>query len=356
MPRLIPSLAIRCLLFASAVVLAEAKPWAPPPPAPDEADWIQLTSGEWLRGEIKVMENDQITFDSDKLKLRTFDLEDVSYIRTPRSFDIMRSDRSVVSGSLEVDDQTVKVAGTSFPREEMTAFSESGERELDHWSGELSAGIIMRSGNSKSSDINYKAGIMRRTARTRLEFDYTHNLSKTEGVESANNTKGSLLFDKFISDRAFIRVPSVDFLKDTFQNIDGRWTVGASYGYDIYRSKRVNWDATIGPAWQFSQFESVLPGEDLSKDAAAFVITTHLEGDITSDIDYTFDYRGQLTKKDVGETTHATELTLGIDLTSRLDLDLTFNWDRVGQPKADETGEVPEPDDFRLSLNLSVEL
>ena len=29
------------------------KPWAPPPPPPDKFDWIQLTSGEWLKGELK---------------------------------------------------------------------------------------------------------------------------------------------------------------------------------------------------------------------------------------------------------------------------------------------------------------
>ena len=27
--------------------------WTPPPPPPDEFDWIQLNSGEWLKGEIK---------------------------------------------------------------------------------------------------------------------------------------------------------------------------------------------------------------------------------------------------------------------------------------------------------------
>ena len=28
------------------------QPWKPPPPPPDEFDWIQLKSGEWLKGEL----------------------------------------------------------------------------------------------------------------------------------------------------------------------------------------------------------------------------------------------------------------------------------------------------------------
>jgi hypothetical protein len=32
----------------------EKAPWTPPPP-PDEFDWIQLNSGEWLKGEFKVL-------------------------------------------------------------------------------------------------------------------------------------------------------------------------------------------------------------------------------------------------------------------------------------------------------------
>ena len=48
---------------------SQNKPWAPPPPPPDEFDWIQLTSGEWLKGDFKVMYDYVIEFDSDELDL-----------------------------------------------------------------------------------------------------------------------------------------------------------------------------------------------------------------------------------------------------------------------------------------------
>ena len=41
--------------------------WLPPEPPPDDFNWIQLTSGEWLKGEFKALYDDQVEFDSDNL-------------------------------------------------------------------------------------------------------------------------------------------------------------------------------------------------------------------------------------------------------------------------------------------------
>lgn len=333
-----------------------AEAWKPPPPPPDNFDWIQLKTGEWLKGEIKGMENDRIQIDSEKLDLHTFDLEDVIYIRSPRSWDVLRSDRTVPTGPLEIDTKTIKVGGLEFPRSEITAFSVRGKSELQHWSGELSAGIIVRAGNTKSSDVTYHAEVTRRAAKTRLAVEYTQNLSTLDAVETANNRRADLTFDLFTSARAFWRVPSIEYLQDRFQNIESRLTLGASVGYDFVQQKNLKWDATLGPAWQMSEFYSVQPGEERTKDTGALVLTTHVEADLTDRISWDFDYRGQLTSKEVGETTHHAESTLEIDLTKKLELDLIFSWDRVSQPKADDAGVVPKPDDFRISLNLGIKL
>ena len=36
------------------------KSWQPPPPMPDDFDWVQTTSGEWLKGEIVAMYEDTL--------------------------------------------------------------------------------------------------------------------------------------------------------------------------------------------------------------------------------------------------------------------------------------------------------
>ncbi len=73
------------LLVGSAVAWpAQSREWTPPPPMPDKYDWVQLTSGEWLKGEIKVIHQDTLEFDSDKLGLLKLDMADVKTIRSAR--------------------------------------------------------------------------------------------------------------------------------------------------------------------------------------------------------------------------------------------------------------------------------
>ena len=46
-------------------------------PPPDEYDWIQLTSDEWLKGELVSLFDDQLVFDSDNLGLLKLDWEEI---------------------------------------------------------------------------------------------------------------------------------------------------------------------------------------------------------------------------------------------------------------------------------------
>lgn len=43
------------------------------PPPDSKYDWIQLDSGEWLKGDLKVMYDQSLEFDSDKMDDQSFD-------------------------------------------------------------------------------------------------------------------------------------------------------------------------------------------------------------------------------------------------------------------------------------------
>jgi hypothetical protein len=45
--------------------------------------------------------------------------------------------------------------------------------------------------------------------------------------------------------------------------------------------------------------------------------------------------------------------TLKSEITRDLDLDISAVWDRISHPTEDDTGNLPEPDDYRLLLGLS---
>ena len=67
----------------------------------DTSDWLRLTSGEWLKGEVHRMREKDIEFDSDKLDLLTFSWSKVSQLHSPRV------NTYVFEGRLDVEGRAV---------------------------------------------------------------------------------------------------------------------------------------------------------------------------------------------------------------------------------------------------------
>ena len=84
--------------------------WSPSSAFPDKFDWIQLTSGEWLKGELKVVYEDKMEFDSDELGLLKLDREDIKQVLAHQFFSV-RFERptTTVVGMLKVVDDKVFV-------------------------------------------------------------------------------------------------------------------------------------------------------------------------------------------------------------------------------------------------------
>ena len=51
----------------------------------DEKDWVRLASGEWLRGNIERMRDGSMEFNSDEIKLITYDWKKVRELHSPRA-------------------------------------------------------------------------------------------------------------------------------------------------------------------------------------------------------------------------------------------------------------------------------
>jgi len=82
--------------------------WVPPE---NRVDWIQLKSGEWLKGRIKAMQERRLEFDSEKLDGLTFDWKDVRQVRSPRFLDVLFVDGERISGPVRITPDQVTVTG-----------------------------------------------------------------------------------------------------------------------------------------------------------------------------------------------------------------------------------------------------
>jgi len=335
-------------------------PWTPPPPAKDEFDWIQLTSDEWLKGEIISLYDDTLEFDSDKLGVLKLDWEDVKQLRSGRQHDINLSNQQEFSGKIRMEGEKMVVLtdqGTEeLNREETVAIVPHGGGERSLWKSKITLGLNVRSGNTDQLDYNLMASLRRRTAKNRLRLDYIGNLNKTDHIETSNNQRLTGQYDTFSSDKLFWRPFFGEYYKDPFQNISDRVTIGTGVGYHIIDTSKTEWDVFAGPAYQYTNFDSVEDGESSSEGSLALVLSTDYETEINKRLDFIAGYRVQLTNQASGGYSHHAITTLETELTDNLDFDISLIWDRIQHPTKTSDGATPERDDFKLIFGLGLDI
>ncbi len=328
-----------------------------PPPQKDEGvDWIQLKSGEWLRGKLHGMENRSLEFDSDELGELTFDWKDVAQVISPRA-QVSYGNRQAASGALQVDRQRVTVSGPDgvrLPREDLIGISPGERRELDYWSGKFDLGLNLASGNTEQANLFAKLKIERRTPITHLKLEDTANFGETEGIESVNNNHATLGFDILLSRRLFIRTPLAEYYRDPFQNIAHRITLGAGLGYYLIDNPRTEWLVLGGPAYQRTSFNTVETGQPTRSSTPALVLGSHFKMELTKRVDFELDYQALVVSEQAGRLIQHAEAVFEIKLTRRLDLDVSITWDSTKNPQPDAAGVVPKQSDVRLNLSLGV--
>ena len=329
--------------------------WVPPA---DNFDWIQLKSGEWLKGRLKAMQDRTLEFYSEELGDLSFDWKDIRQVRAPHTLDVLSVTGQKLSGPISITPQQIVVSGTNasvFPRDQLQSLTPGGSRERNLWSGQATLGLTLRDGNTRSVEYNAQLRLQRRTPGTRLSLDYIGNVSSVDGVESANNHRINSEFDLWLSQRFYLVLPGVEYYQDPFQNLKHRLTGGVGIGYDIIDRPNLEWNITTGPAYQYAWFDSTEPGDPTEKGTGALTFGSRFKWDITHRIKWVLEYRGQYTSRQVGETTHHSISTLSLELTKRFDLDVSFVWDRISQPKVGSDGIQPKPDDYRLVVGLGVD-
>jgi hypothetical protein len=326
----------------------------------DEWDWIKLDTGEWLKGELRVMYEEEVEFDSDHFGVITIDWEDIEEIHTAAPQTVRTENRQSVIGKMVLKDAIAEVTSDDtseqIDRKDIVSIASGEPREIDLWNIKFSLGANFRSGNVEQADFSSKATLQRRTALTRFYFDYTGNYSFIEEVETANSHRSNSYFDYFISKRFFVRPISGEFFRDPFQNISHRQTYSASLGYTIVDKKDLTIDITGGPSYQIIRYQDVLTGEDPRQESSGGIITAVIDWEVTDWMDFIGTYRAQYASDNAGGITSHSDSTIEIEVTDNIDFNFSFIWDRMQNPVADENGLVPRKDDYRFIFGVGLDL
>lgn len=357
-----------CLVVTTIVTLLapntsaqEDKKWQPPAPSADSFDWIMLTSGEWLKGEIKGLRDDDFEFDSDELDLLLLDWADVAELRSPRTVTYFFEGQITAAGPATMKDGLIRIRVgeevREFQRSELLSIIEGKPTELSYWSANASLGLVARSGNTDQTDFNTIASVRRDAPKNRLDVGYVGNFGKVSGEQNVNNHRGTASFNVFLYRNWFLTPAALQLYSDKFQNIDLQGTLGLSVGAFIVRNNTVEFFASFGGGYTNTKYISVQEGEDESQDDAVVLPVVGFEWDITGDIDWTIDYNSQISIQDSELSVHHLTTVFSLEIWGDLlDFTVAANLDRVENPKENADGVTPSPNDLRLSVGLGVTL
>jgi len=329
----------------------------------DTFDWLQLDSGEWIKGNIERLRQDKMEFDSDKLDMLKLDFDDVTLVHSPQVNTYVFEDRVSATGRAVITKDTVIVEteeGTkTFPRSELESIVE-GERERDWWSMKLTFGLTLNKGNTDQLTYEIKFNTRREDQLTLLDLNYNTTFGRTGGTQNVNRHLGQFLFNVFLGSRWWITPAFGQFFNDRFQNIRFRATPAAGAGVRIIDTPKAKWNFVTGMGYQYLNYKdpSQLTSGSNPQNDGFIPLLTYGEFDITGDIDLTLSWLTNLVFTTIGNTNHTGQADLAIELTKVLDLDIAFLYLRTEEP-----GPPPDPldpaikkNDYQLVVGISLEL
>jgi hypothetical protein len=334
--------------------------WSDTRPQRVNADWLQLTSGEWLRGRIIAMQKDDLEFDSDELNKLVIEWKKVKYIKSSDPYRLRFDDNVQAIGIIEITPQEVHVTtdyeDRVFDRSKLLTIASGKETEISYWTSKVTLSINIRRGNTDQTDFTSKINAKRQTIISRVVLDYLGNFTAIENTETINNHRLNGTYDIFITRDMFITPVTAEYYRDPFQNIEQRISIGAAIGYSLKKTNKTEWDISGGPAYQSTKFDSVQPDQSPEDNALTLILSTKFDIELNDKVDLNGSYSATLGDETTGNYSQHSIFTVETEITGKLDFDVSLVWDRVRSPVADENNVTPEQDDFRLMIGLGYDL
>ncbi len=333
--------------------------YKPPQPSTGLSDWIQFKNGEWLKGEIKDLQDESFSFESDELDSLQLDWEDIHTVYSQKQHTCVFEDNTSVMGRISiVGDRltvTTRESQKQYDRAYLRSIIPGGRSEWDFWSLKYTLGLTVRKGNTDQTDYSSFLKVKRRSSESRIRFEWRGTYGTFEGEETVNNQLANLRNDIFLSRRLYLTAPSVQYYRDKFQNIDYRLTPGLTLGYEIVDRGDIEWNAGLGGGYQYTRFDKVEPGEDSSIGGAAILGATDFTWELTKKLDFELQYNTTIGLDDDMGVDHHTLATLSFDVWKDLEFDVSLTWDRVGSPQPTPDGVEPDQDDISLYVGIGWE-
>jgi len=333
----------------------EAK-WESLSPTPVKYDWVQTKSGEWFKGTIKSLYHNKLEFDSNEIGLYTFNLDNVTQIKSYHLMSVNIENLASIKGVLRFKNGELSIIQGKnrykFNKEKVISFAPDGAKERNLWSGKVAIGFDIRSGNSDQQDFSATVNLQRRSSQSHLTLGYLGRTSSKNGMKISNNHRLNEKYDLYLSRNFFWTPLFSELYTDTFKNIAVQLTAGFGMGYTFLDTKKTFWSFSGGPAFVYTRHSTVETATNKDSFSPALEVSTKYKLKLNRISDLKYDYKLTYTTDTAGTYKHHMVLVLENELFSWLDFDISGIWDYVKSPTAASDGTVPLQNDFQMIMGF----
>ena len=327
----------------------------------DEKDWVRLASGEWLRGNIERMRDGSMEFNSDEIKLITYDWKKVRELHSPRANTYNFTDGTDLVGPAMINEEFVVVQTVdgivTRPRVELQAIIEHMRRERNYWSTVLRLGLTANAGNTENLTFNAFWQLVREDTLTRAAITYDGTFGTASRAEVANRHLAGGDVDIFVHPIIYVKALTGQLLYDKFQNIRLRATPATGVGFHLITTYVVNWDLEFAPlGYQYLSLIDPATAVENPQNDAYMMFRMFADIDFTDDIQLLLDWRTNLVYTTIGNTNHVGSLDFTVRVTTLLHLNTSFLYLRTEQPFPRSDGTIPKQNDYQIVFGISLRI
>lgn len=338
----------------------------------DTDDWIQLTTGEWLSGDLhwlrpKGLEaGKNINFYSNKLDALTLSWGSIASVHSPKIKSYKFKDNTTVAGKAMITKDLVIVETdegvVTHPRSELVSISEGPPRERTWWSTMLSLGFSANAGNTSQGSLTTQWSLARQDGLSLVGLNYNGTVAYTDGELNVNRHLGDVDTALFLWDRVYLIPIDAQLLYDAFQNIKLRATPGAGAGVYLFNKTRdrrnhtnqFEWDVQGGLGYQFLKLLSAAPGVTNPQNDGFVMLRTHWKLEFLNDnVELTVDWRTNLVYTRFGSTNHTGTADVSVEITDTFNFVTSFLFLRTRDPLPRADGTEPKSNDYQVVVSLA---
>ena len=121
------------------------------------------------------------------------------------------------------------------------------------------------------------------------------------------------------------------------------------------KRKRAQIDLELAGGYQYTRYISVETGQDQENRSGAVIPRIGIETDPLKDVDFDVLYQAEITVPEAADTIMHGEAILSIEITRLIDVDISWIWDRVQNPRSNEDGTIPKKDDVKLTVGVGID-